>query len=490
MKIIKRISFLSLVMLSMYSCVDEKDLQLTDPNAFTTDNFTVNNQAELLAFSTASYGDLQIRGTYARHAFFIHDGMSDESNATGMEPDKQQMHDYTLDPANIGITRYWIACYQGIAKANGVLNNKQLITSAPDDDISQEDKDQAIGENYFTRALYYFMLTSRFGDVPLVLQPVNSLDGTPKSSQEDVYNRILMDLDEAIKLCGTKVELGNTNYGRATKGAANALKGKVLLYLKQYTEAVAAFEAVENDPSNYTIQGVNFADNFGEENEHNSESIFEVNFSSEFSENGDGSAWTTNGKGQAETTFRAIEYAGFGSLPVGTELTNAFEENDPRKDATIRTDGRWKKYTYPDVQIPNSGINVRVIRMADVMLMKAEALNEIDSEGNKTEILALMNAVRARVGMPNYGSPALDPIFPVNSKADILKAIQHERRVELAGEQVRLNDILRWGIAKEMIETNRPTVMFVKDKHELLPIPSLEIDNNNSLSAADQNPGY
>lgn len=496
---IKKIGLFILIMAVFFACVEDSDLQLTDPNVFTLDNFEINTPNDLLAFSTAAYGDLQVRGTYARHAFFIHDGMSDECEANSMEADKQQMHDYTVDPANIGVTRYWIACYQGITKANGVIGNTDLFTEVPDNIISQEEKNQAIGENHFIRALYYFMLTTRFGGVPLITEQITSLEGVPKSSRESVYQQIILDLDEAIKLCGTKVGLGSENYGRATKGAAYALKGKVHLYLKQYDLAVSAFESVEQDPSNYTLDGVAFADNFGETNEHNAESIFEINFSSSFPEGADGAAWTTSGKGNAETTFRAIEYGNFGNLPVGVELTNAFEVDDPRKDVTIKSDGKWNKYTYPEEQLPNSGINVRVIRMADVLLMKAEALNEINSDGNRTEILSLMNKIRDRVSMPNYGSSILNALFPVENKDQILRAIQHERRIELAGEQVRLNDLLRWGIAEEMIEKNRNRpdrenleviIDFIPGKHELLPIPTIEIDTNKALTQADQNFGY
>ena len=490
MKNYREILLFIVAITSLVSCSDNKDLELSNPNVFTLDDFEIVDRTGLLAFSTAAYGDLQLRGTYARHAFFIHDGMSDECDASDMEIDKQQMHDYTIDPANIGITRYWIACYQGIAKANGVINNPNLILEIDSSEVTDKDKSQALGENYFLRGFYYFLLTTRFGAVPMPLEQATDTNGTPKTSRADVYKQILLDLDEAIRLCGTKAELGSANFGRATKGAAYALKGKVHLYLEQYQEAVTAFTNVENDPSNYTLQGVDFATNFGEDNEHNAESIFEINFSSSFSENGNGAAWSTHGRGNAETTFRAIEYGGFGNLPVGPELTAAFEVDDPRKDATIKPSGNWNKYTYPDENPANSGINVRVIRMADVLLMKAEALNEINSDANRSEILALMNTVRDRVNMPNYGTSEMNSLFPVDSQENILKAIQHERRIELAGEQVRLNDMLRWGIAEQEIEENRPSVDFIPGTHELLPIPSFEIDSNKSLTAADQNFGY
>ncbi|MCK5206832.1 MAG: RagB/SusD family nutrient uptake outer membrane protein, partial [Cyclobacteriaceae bacterium] len=99
-----------------------------------------------------------------------------------------------------------------------------------------------------------------------------------------------------------------------------------------------------------------------------------------------------------------------------------------------------------------------------------------------------LNEVRARasVDMPRYGTPAMDAIYPVSNKAEIFTAIVHERAVELAGEQVIYNDLIRWDMADDVLSQ----FGFVKGKHEIFPIPQNEIDANLALSNADQNPGY
>jgi len=129
-----------------------------------------------------------------------------------------------------------------------------------------------------------------------------------------------------------------------------------------------------------------------------------------------------------------------------------------------------------------SGINFRAIRYADVLLMLAEAENEL---GNSATAINLLNQVRTRATMPLYGTAEMDSRgYPVGSKNQIFDAIVHERAVELAGEQIRIFDLKRWGLTPEII------VGFQTGKHEFLPIPQAEIDANQDLTGADQNPGY
>ena len=120
-----------------------------------------------------------------------------------------------------------------------------------------------------------------------------------------------------------------------------------------------------------------------------------------------------------------------------------------------------------------------------MLLMMAEVENELD---NPPAAIALLNEVRNRpsTNMPNYGTPVMNAIYPVSNKAEILNAIIHERMVELAGEQVRYNDLIRWDMADDVLSQ----FGFVKGKHELFPIPQREIDANEALTNADQNPGY
>ncbi len=160
----------------------------------------------------------------------------------------------------------------------------------------------------------------------------------------------------------------------------------------------------------------------------------------------------------------------------------------------------WRKYqNYYKQKSENyySGINTRVIRLADVLLMMAEVENEL---GNIPEAIDYLNQVRNRadVMMPNYGTPAMDAIYPVSNREQLRIAIEHERKIELCNEQVRFNDLVRWHrlevfipeVVQELIEFKRDAVNFNPAIHYLWPIPQAEINSNPAITEDDQNFGY
>jgi starch-binding outer membrane protein, SusD/RagB family len=137
----------------------------------------------------------------------------------------------------------------------------------------------------------------------------------------------------------------------------------------------------------------------------------------------------------------------------------------------------------------NVGINYRLWRYADVLLLLAECENEA---GNIAAAVGYLNQVRARpsVNMPLYGSAAMNTAgFPVTSKAEVFKAVQHERQIELCGEEIRNIDILRWRKNGKLTGPD-PISYFQANKYEFLPIPQSEFNTNPKITAADQNPGY
>src|SRR5690606_19256033 len=161
----------------------------------------------------------------------------------------------------------------------------------------------------------------------------------------------------------------------------------------------------------------------------------------------------------------------------GTKTITDTQGNDPKIS--------WRKYQNiykAETEDQRSGINMRVMRYTEVLLNMAECENAL---GNDPEAIALLNEVRSRVDvqMPPY--PTAN--YPVDSPEEVFRAIVHERRVELAGEQIRNRDILRWRSLGKL--TTEP-ISYFTEKHALLPIPQREIDNNAILTQADQNPGY
>lgn len=492
MKFIKYIAAGFICLIAVNSC--NMNLDLTNPNELSPDTF-FKNKVQLQSAVNATYTSLQTRGLYARHMFFMMDNMAHENAGNPqLEADKAQYLDYSWPVTHGAIFQYWDVCFRGINKANFAIDNGETMT---DDLISNSDKQKLIGEAKFMRALYYFFLVTRFGDVPLYTTVEN--EGAARTPKADVYNQIIKDLTEAA---GSLLDNGNEEFGRATKGAAYALLGKVQLYLGNYQKAKDAFQ---NVIGKYQLTD-NYFDNFMEETEHNTESIFDAVFSSKY---GGADSWGTTGTGIAEVTFRGQEYGmtWFNVYPSDL-LLDEFEANDPRYKDSFYSDGdiidpdgsatpasiplgrraAWKKYSQYYKQPSSdtqSGINFDIIRYADVLLMMAEVENEL---GNMPEAIDYMNQVRNRpsTSMPNYGTAEMDAIYPVSTKAEVLTAIQHERAVELAGEQVRYNDLIRWDKAQDVLGQ----FGFKKGVHEIFPIPQNEIDANEAITNANQNPGY
>ncbi len=480
---------------TIISC-DEDSLELTNPNQLSPETF-FKDEAQVQSAVNAIYANLQTRGLYSRHMFFMMDNMSHENGGNNqLEADKRQYLDFSFDASHGAIGAYWESCFSGINKANFFIGNQEIINEIPSNFLSDSRKAKFVGEAKFLRALYYFFLVTRFGDVPLITVIPEDASGFPKSPASDVYNQIIADLQDASSVL---LEKGDEDSGRATRGAAIALLGKVYLYLEQYDQALAQFNLL----SGYALED-NYADNFLEETEHGIESIFEVEYDDDL---GFSARWNSdrNGIGPNEATFRAQEYGfndWFNVFP-SDDLLNEFEVGDTRFADSFYVNGDtfgpegadivnhfpsngggnagWKKYQnyYKNTNEQNqaSGINFKVIRYADVLLMMAEC-ESMRAGGSQDVAVGYINQVRTRAGLADLPAGM--------SQTQVFDALVHERKVELAGEQSRFNDIIRWGIADtELAGTN-----FISGKNELLPIPQIEISANENITSDDQNPGY
>jgi hypothetical protein len=283
-----------------------------------------------------------------------------------------------------------------------------------------------------------------------------------------------------------------------------------------------------------------YFDNFTEENENGAESIFEVQFSKAAGYSNQWSSDRTD-QGVNEGTFRAQEYSclGWFNVFVSEDLWNEFEtdavngvKTDPRRGYCAYQTGDmyanntltmsltpliedyngvttsyerrgWKKYQnyykQPSETDNTSGINMKVIRYADVLLMMAECQANL---GNLPAAIDLMNQVRARadVDMPLYGDADMNAIYPVTTLEEFMVALEHERKVELCGEQVRFSDLVRWGrlasflssdkLLNSIPKADKAALVFSSPKNLLWPIPQREIDVNPNITQEDQNPGY
>lgn len=526
---------LSALFLSI-SCNEEK-LELRNPNQLLPETY-FRTAAQVQSAVNATYGSLQTQSLYNRHIWFGFDNMSHENSGNSqLEADKRQYLNFSFDASHGAIGGFWASCYRGINKANFVINNEELINqNIPETQLTSAMKAKYVGEAKFMRALFYFLLVIQFGDVPIYLDVPDDGQGLPRSPKEEVWAQIELDLVDAANRLLTKSE--ESDVGRATKGAAWALLGKARLYQGKYQEALDAF----NNVTGYSLDPAYF-NNFMEETENGPESIFEVQFSVEA---GTANRWDSDRSDQGlnEACFRGQEYgwANWFNVYPSLDLWNEFETEqdngvklDPRRGYNIYANGDtyaggtvsipddivqdeqgnvletivrrgWRKYQnyYKDasegaVVEQASGINMKVIRYADVLLMMAECEANRPG-GNLADAVALMNQVRQRpdVDMPLYGSPEMNAIYPVSTLEEFMKALEHERKVELCGEQVRWPDLVRWGRVDAFIEEVKPSLpileqralVYSSPKHHLWPIPQPEIDRNINMSQDDQNPGY
>ena len=495
----KKTAILTLLLsLSIVWSCDESKLDLVNPNELSPETFFETSN-QLRDATNAAYANLQTLGLYTRIYFFANDLMSQESTGLGsLAGDLRQFIDHSWNASHGPIAQMWTTLYQGIHKANFVIENASRV---PEVAITDELRNHFEGEARFLRAYYYFELVSRWGEVPLLTNVATVPEGVPVSSTEEVYAAILADLQFGVDNMLSVGDLPADRLGAATRGAALALKGKVHLFREEWDMARQMFEAV--DQEGYVLVD-EFFDNFTEESENNGESIFEVQFTTEFGASG---SWGAAGSGVAETTFRSQEYSftGWRNVIPSETIMDEFEDDDPRFAFTFYSEGdlfnngqdtvqsgvnvaderpNWRKYQRHYKEFPpccESGINFRVIRYADVLLMHAEALNEL---GDQAGAVALLNQVRARpsVDMPLYGTAEMDGRgFPVGTQDEVFEAIQHERISELTGEQKRYMDLQRWGLTSTVVPNYQAGV------HERWPIPQVEIDANAELT---QNPGY
>jgi len=513
-KIIFITSFFGLA--TVMSCNDSV-LDKVNPNGVTFETYFTNDN-ELIAGVNGAYAILQGFGLGAREWFFLHDLRGDEMATGGgqLEAPRNQLLIGVNDPANSVANSVFTGWFRTIHRANVVLES----ANKKDASFSADIKNRVTGEAKFLRAWAYYELGTLWGGVPLYTEYVKSVEGAkPRASQQDVYKQVIDDLKAAESVLPATYPA--TQYGRATKAAAQVLMARTYLQLGDYASAKTELEKVVNSGLYKLVD--NYLDLTNEEGEFNAESIFEIAFSPS---NGafNWSGPDGDGASAQEETIRTQEYSpiGWRNLIPSDKVLDNYEraskgdtKNDPRFDMSFWKDGdkfnngadvikdenvqgnsskidgktlkiSWRKYSVlykSNAGFTTSGINMRVMRYADVLLMLAECENEL---GNSAKAIQLMNQVRARasVNMPAYPTKN----YPCDSKASVFAALQHERYVELAAEQVRNFDIIRW--RKNKKATSEPISYFVANKHELLPLPQTEIDNNPNIDPKDQNPGY
>jgi hypothetical protein len=409
-----------------------------------------------------------------------------------------QLANFVADPDNFGVIDLWRGPNPGILYCNTAIKSISKMS------IDQKIKDRSIGEAKFLRATYYFILVQLFGDVPLTLEPLAVGDNLfpHRTSRDSIYQTaIIPDLIEAMRLLPRREDYASSDIGRASKGAAAGMLAKVYLTLGRYGDCVSICNEVA--AMGYTLNP-DYSDCFGGErkNKNTIESLFEIQYygltDAGFWDDENQSCWLSTYMGPRNSNFVG---GGYGWNQPTQEFVNSYEDGDLRKDKTILYEGCPNFYgNVYNSEMSSTGYNVRkfliplsvspdyntnsasiiVLRYADVLLMKAEALNELGQTPDAEEPLY---QVRQRAGL--FDRSQIQNL----TQAQMREKIRHERRMELAFEGHQWFDFLRWDGGQYALDfLHSIGKSNAQTKHLLLPIPQKEIDANPNLRP--QNPGY
>ncbi len=351
-----------------------------------------------------------------------------------------------LQADNTAVTDAWEAIYDAVARANLLIAKVPGLT-----DMDAGDRDQVLGEAYFLRALHFHNLVKLWGDVPMPLAPVASADEAAQFTRTpaaQVYTQVLADLTQAEQLM-----TDDSQTRQASLGAVRALRARVLLYMGDWEGALTAADAVEG--MGYTLAG-DFGSLFTPDGDDTPEDIFRVSFSpQEYNELGYYYLW--DGRWEAAPT---------------PSLDAAFEAGDLRHDLTLEEDdGDYQGTKFPTTI---GGEDFHVLRLGEVVLIRAEALARLDRLGDAVDEY---NKLRLRADL----APHVLGV-DVTTQQDVLDAIWHERRVELALEGDRWPDLVRTGRAAAVLGIPADRTFQL-----LYPIPQRERVTAPGLG---QNPGY
>ena len=480
------------VMLVMSGCSDFLD---DNPQGQLTQEAFPTTESDALLATNAAYVSLR-SWHYNSGGFPILDIMSDDA-LKGSNPNDGlntvgPYNNFTITPTQDGLDRWWSSLYEGVKRANVVIEKVPEIT------MPENLKQRYLAEARFLRGLYYFDMVRAWGGVPIVTTTTPPLE-VPRSSQADVYQLIEDDLMFAVQNLPARGSYTADNMGRASNGAAKALLAKVYLFQKDFINAEKyAIEVIQS--GEYDLEP-NFIDANGKNGQHGLESVFEVGAMENESALGNQYANTQG--------VRGTPNRGWGFNRPSLNLRNSFETDDSRLKGTIidlgdvidgitiMGDGTTPDETYDDdgnlievecynrkVWIPGTstdtqfGHNRRLIRFADVLLMAAESLNENNKPG---EALTHLNRVRERA---RNGNSEIVPDIIETGKDALRDLIIKERRHELALEGHRFWDLVRTGKAVQVLGSSG----FISGKHELMPIPQNEIDLSQGVLI--QNPNW
>ncbi|OYU94652.1 MAG: RagB/SusD family nutrient uptake outer membrane protein [Bacteroidetes bacterium B1(2017)] len=469
------LSILFLVALGLGAC--KKDFLNKKPISEVTEGNFFKTGADAESAIIACYNNFQSE-YYVFDYYINNDVVSDNCYAGGDNPNNFQLDEFTTTALNGNVSRDWNYLYDAIGRCNAVLDNVGTITSL---DLTEQRKQEILGEAAFIRAFHYFQLVNLYGDVPLIIKKVNSTDPSviyqPRSSVDAVYASLIADLKFAADRLPVQHPQGKQ---RVTKGACNAMLARAYAQ-KPSPDWQLALQYAEEVTSSASYQLLTDYDFLWDgKHENSSESIFEI----QFINSGEQANWGP--MLWLPPSMNPTSWKKF-NMP-SNNLVAAFKAagDTVRLKSSILFEGAlpWKDSHYPNDTLPfpykqrtasagRSDNNI-LIRLADIILLQAEAKNEL---GNTSGAKDDLNLIRTRAKLGNTTA---------STQAEVKEAIANERRLELAFEGQRWFDLKRSGNALTVMN-NLGLNYSVTSKGLLFPIPQVEMDRNPKLI---QNPGY
>lgn len=427
----------------------EEDLNVTNPATLSLEQFITDGATAEIALLNA-YDDMQreyVAGAYPKMFSGLY---ADNLNHTGSFPTFTEIWTDNILTNNVNLERFYRDHYFVINTTTEVI----IVTEGLSDDaISAEAKSSILAEAHALRAYAYFELVKVFGGLPIPETTVplsgDGANNVPRSSESEVYAYINNEISLA------EGNITNTSNTRFTNNALQVLKAKVQLYQGDYAGVEATLQPLIGQYSLATDYAT-----LWEVGADTNETIFRINYN------------TADNNSLAFFFYPAPQ--GRREVAPSQELLDDFEANDVRKNMIVNNTDANAAYLNKYSDTGNGADKPYIYRYADVLLMYAEVLARRDDASASDYI----NQVRTRAGLGNV---------TINS-SNVVDLIANERRFELYGEGDRWNDIKRLGIAQQVIEGK--VVGSWADYKLLWPIPQDEIDTNDAISQADQNPGY
>lgn len=480
----------------LFSCSDFLDVtpqgQLTKEVYFSTEESIEDAVARV--YSSINWRFFRLGTMY----FDTHEFCSDDVRMNTADANFLTVYNFTNNADNVYVQRLWERWYGYLNDCNQVLE----LTK----DYNGEKSNLYNAQALFFRAYYHFDLLNIFGETVLrdhVPSPAEY--NIPKSSEEEIYALIIKDLEYAIEHLPTRSEWGTENLGRVTKGTAKGLLAKVYLYKMDYENAYKYANEVVNTDNEYHLDP-SYRNIFAPDNTYSVENMMPGHYIYQ----------NINGRTRNPyVEFQGIPGSGIGScfFVPSDDFVNAYETGDPRKDATIFNKGetiegwtseiKWedgfqyanKKAIFPATAWPNNDffsqeLNLTFLRFADIILIYAEAANEL---GKTNESLTALEKIRFRArGNKSFAEAGVLPVIATTDKAALRETIWNERRIELSFEGNRWFDLVRY---EKVVPNYTSNIMkdqgrssFQYKKSSKFPIPSMYITSSEGILV--QNPEW